>query len=110
MLQHEELQSFCRYLAGDMDFCCQYHQIDVAEGMKKNSGIQINFIKIASFASAEKEVQRNSNICKHTKHYRLFTSLAVVLAVDLLYCILVYLMTTSDMGNIVYISCISENM
>ena len=75
---------------------------------EKNSGIQINFIK--SFASAEKEVQRNSNICKHTKHYRLFTSLAVVLAVDLLCCILVYLMTTSDMRNIVHISCISENM
>lgn len=109
-LHHEEFQSFCRYLAGDMDFCCQCHQIDMPERMKKNSGIQINFVKIASFVFAKNKVQWKSNICKHTKYYQPFSSLSAALAVDPLCYILVYLMTTSDMGNIIHILCISGNV
>ena len=83
-----------------MDFCCQCHQIDVPEGMKKNSDIHINFVKIASFVFAAKEAQWNSVIYEHTKHYQPISSLSANLAVNPLCYLLVYLTTTSDMGNI----------
>ena len=100
MLHQEELQNSCRYLVGDMDFCCQCHQIDEPEGMKKNSDIHINFVKIASFVFAAKEAQWNSVIYEHTKHYQPISSLSANLAVNPLCYLLVYLTTTSDMGNI----------
>ena len=39
-----------------MDFCFQYHQIDMPESVKKDSDIHINFAKSADFIFAEIEV------------------------------------------------------
>ena len=103
MLHHEEFQSFCRDLACGMHFCIQCHQINIPESMKKNSGVHINFVKIASFVFAENEV------CEHTKHQP-FSSLFAALAVTAISYIFVYLMTTLDMGNSVSILCLSENV
>ena len=92
-----------------MGFCCQCHQIDMPEGMKKTQ-VFISTVKIPSFVFAENEVQRNGDICEHTKHYQQFSSSSAAFAVDSLCCSLGYLMTTSVMGSIVYILCISKNV
>ena len=59
----------------------------------KNLGIHINFIKIASFLFAENEVQQNSDIYEHTKHYQPFSSLSPALADNSLFYLLFFLIS-----------------
>ena len=64
--------------------------------MKKNSGIHINFVKIASLVFAENEV------CEHTKHQP-FSSLFAALAVTAISYIFVYLYFCLSIFLFIYI-------